>query len=156
MELVKAFVRPDETVTIVCPECNMPRNASVGAYKNKSHYLKVRCPCKTVFKVHLDFRRHYRKETSLPGSYKSLKPLGHGGGDILIKDISKGGLGFTLYGMNNIDVGHRLLISFQFDDKKKTPLKKEVIVQSVNNDFIGCCFTSNQAYEKELGFYLHG
>ena len=154
METVKAFVRQDDTVTIVCPACKYPKNVSVGSFKNKTHYLKVRCPCENVFRVHLDFRQFYRKPTDLPGMYKTLKPLGHGGGVIKIKNISQGGIGFTVSGTNTIEVGHRLMISFQLDDKKKTALNKEVVVQSVSDDFIGCCFESDQAYEKEIGFYL--
>ncbi len=154
METVKAFVRQDDTVTIVCPACKLPKNVSVGSYKDKTHYLKVRCPCDNVFRVHLDFRQFYRKPTDLPGMYKTLKPAGHGGGVILIKNISQGGLGFTVSGVNTIEVGHRLQVSFQLDDKKQTSLKKEVVVQSVSGDFIGCRFTSGQIYEKEIGFYL--
>ena len=154
METVKAFVRQDDTVTIVCPSCQLPKNVSVGAFRTKSHYLKVRCPCDNVFRVHLDFRQFYRKPTDLPGIYKTLKPAGHGGGAIHIKNISQGGLGFTISGFNNIEIGHRLLVTFQLDDRKKTPLKKEVVVQSISDNFIGCRFASGQAYEKEIGFYL--
>jgi hypothetical protein len=156
METVKAFVREDDTATIVCPACKMPKTISVAAFKNKTHYLKVRCRCNTVFRVHLDFRRFYRKPTDIPGVYKTLKPVGHGGGEIHITNISQGGLGFTVSGMNTIEKGHRLLVSFQLDDKRKTALKKEVVVQSVSDNFVGCCFSSGQAYEKELGFYLKG
>lgn len=154
METVKAFVRQDDSVTIVCPACKLPKNVSVASFKNKTHYLKVRCPCDNVFRVHLDFRQFYRKSTDLRGMYKTLKPAGFGGGVIHIKNISQGGLGFTVSGVNTIEIGHRLQISFQLDDKKRTSLKKEVVVQSVTENFIGCRFISEQAYEKELGFYL--
>lgn len=154
METVKAFVRADDTVTIVCPACKLPKNVSVGSFKDKTHYLKVRCPCDNVFRVHLDFRQFYRKPTDLKGMYKTLKPAGHGGGVIHIKNISQGGLGFTVSGTNTIEVGHRLEVSFQLDDKKQTSLKKQVVVQSVTDNFIGCRFSSDQAYEKEIGFYL--
>lgn len=153
---VKAFVREDDTVTIVCPACKMPKDASVTPFKNKTHLLKVRCRCDTVFRVHLDFRRFYRKETDLPGIYRTLKPAGHGGGSIHIKDISQGGLGFSVDGINTIEKGHILMVSFELDDKKKTALRKEVVVQSVSGDIVGCRFSANQPYEKELGFYLKG
>ena len=156
METVKAFVREDDTVTIACPACRMTKNISVASYKNKTPELKVRCTCNNIFKVYLDFRRFYRKSTDLPGRYKTLNPRGHGGGEIHIVNISKGGLGFTVSGMNTIEKDHRLEVSFELDDKKKTRLQKEVVVQSVSGDFVGCRFSSNQAYEKELGFYLTG
>jgi len=156
METIKAFVRADNSVTITCPQCNMPKNAAVGAFKDKSHYIKVKCQCSAVFRVHLDFRQHYRKSTELPGTYKCIKPAGMGGGIITVKDISLGGIGFETQGQHNISKGQVLVLNFELDDKKKTPLKKEVVVQSVNNDFIGCRFSDNQLFEKALGFYLQG
>ena len=154
MKTVKAFVRADDTVTIVCPACNNPKNVSAASFKNKINYLKVRCTCDNAFRVELDFRQFYRKPTDLPGMYKTLKPKGHGGGVIHVRNISQGGIGFTVTGINTIEVGHRLEVSFQLDDKKQTSLKKEVMVQSVSNDFVGCRFVAGGAYEKELGFYL--
>lgn len=149
----KAFVRPDSTVTIVCPSCKMPKNVSVASFRNKTHYLKVRCPCGTVFRVHLDFRQHYRKPTELPGIYKSISPSGHGG-SITVKDVSQSGLGFVVVGTNFIEKGDKLKVSFDLDDKRKTHLDKKVVVQSVTDGFVGCKFIDEQAYEKELGFYL--
>ena len=71
-----------------------------------------------------------------------------------VKDISQSGLGFTVAGTHFIEKGHTLSVSFTLDDKKKTKLIKEVVVQSVDGNFIGCRFVEEQAYEKELGFYL--
>lgn len=153
METVKAFVRANDTVTIVCPVCKTPKNAAVGAFRDKSHYLKVRCSCDTVFTVHLDFRQHYRKETDLSGTFRSINPPGMGG-DIHIKDISVSGVGFTVNGMQFLERGQTLLLTFTLDDKKKTTLTKEVVVRTVQGDFVGCRFVETKAYEKELGFYL--
>ncbi len=154
METVKFFVRPDHTATIVCPSCHRVKNASVGAYKDKCHNIKVSCPCGTQFMVHLDFRRYFRKPTDLPGFYKIIKPPGKGFGAINIKDISMGGIGFTVPGINRIEVGQTLSLDFILDDKKKTRLEKKVIVQSIEGDFIGSRFANDEWFEKELGFYL--
>lgn len=154
METVKIFVRPDHTVTIVCPSCSRVKNASVGAYKDKCHNIKVRCSCGTQFMVHLDFRRYFRKSTDLFGYYRIIKPPGRGFGEINVKDISLGGIGFTVSGINRIEIGQTLSLDFTLDDKKKTRLKKEVIVQSIVGDFIGSRFSDNELFEKELGFYL--
>lgn len=153
METVKAFVRANDTVTIVCPACRMPKNAAVGPFRNKSHDLKVRCPCGHVFMVHLDFRQHYRKQTDLTGTFRSINPPGMGG-DIHVKDISISGIGFTVSGMQLLEKGHSLTVTFTLDDKRKTNLTKEVVVQSVQGDFVGGRFVDRKAYEKELGFYL--
>lgn len=153
METVKAFVRANDTVTIVCPVCKAPKNAAVGAFRDKSHYLKVRCSCENVFTVHLDFRQHYRKETDLSGTFRSINPPGMGG-DIHIKDISSSGIGFTVNGVQFLERGHILTLTFTLDDKKRTKLTKEVVVRTVQGDFVGCRFVETKAYEKELGFYL--
>lgn len=153
METVKAFVRANDTVTIVCPVCRMPKNAAVGPFRNKSHDLKVRCPCGNVFMVHLDFRQHYRKQTDLAGTFRSINPSGMSG-DIHVKDISLSGIGFTVSGMQFLEKGYSLYVTFTLDDKRKTNLTKEVVVQSIQGDFVGCRFVERQAYEKELGFYL--
>ena len=153
METVKAFVRANDTVTIVCPVCKSPKNAAVGAFRDKSHYLKVRCSCDTVFTVHLDFRQHYRKQTDLPGTFRSINPPGMGG-EIHIKDISVSGIGFTINGVQVLERGNTLALTFTLDDKRKTKLTKEVVVRTVQGDFVGCRFVETKAYEKELGFYL--
>ncbi len=154
METVKVFVRPDNTITIACPSCSRVKNAAVGDYKDKCHNIKVRCPCGTQFILHLDFRRYFRKPTDLPGFYRIVKPPGMGAGEINIKNISLGGIGFTVSGKNRIEVGQTLSLDFTLDDKKKTRLKKEMIVQSIEGDFIGSRFSDNELFEKELGFYL--
>jgi hypothetical protein len=155
METIKAFVRDDNTVTIVCPNCSMPKNVSVAAFKNKCHFMRVRCPCQTIFRVQLDFRRHYRKPVDLPGIFKSIKPQGMNG-EMQIKDISQGGVGFTVPDVHFLDKGHVLTLTFSLDDKKQTRLVKEVVVTSVDKNFIGCSFVEKQAFNKELGFYLKG
>ncbi len=73
-----------------------------------------------------------------------------------VVDISQGGAGIRVTGMHTLEVGYVLSISFTLDDKKNTPLTKEVIVQSIQGSIIGCRFADNQLYEKELGFYLQG
>lgn len=155
MEVAKAFVREDNTVTIVCPQCSATKDVSVASFRNKCHFLKVRCTCQNVFRVHLEFRRHYRKPTDLPGMYKSIRPPGMSG-SVQIMDISQGGVGFTVPDVHFIEKGQVLSLSFTLDDKKKTRLVKEVVVMSVKENFIGCSFIDRQAYDKELGFYLKG
>lgn len=155
METVKAFVRENNTATIVCPRCSSTKDVSVASYRNKCHFLNVRCSCRNVFRVHLEFRRHYRKPTDLPGMYKSIRPAGMSG-SVQIMDLSQGGVGFTVPDVHFIEKGQVLSLSFTLDDKKKTRLVKEVVVMSVKENFIGCSFVDKQAYDKELGFYLKG
>lgn len=154
METIKTFVREDNITTIACPSCKKTKNTSVASFKNKCHFLKVRCPCKNVFKVQLDFRQYYRKPTDLPGTYVCTKPAGLGGGRMTVEDISLGGVGMLVNETHELKVGCILKLTFTLDDRKKTPLKKQVIIRSIKGNFIGCEFTDKDLYEKQLGFYL--
>lgn len=154
MQTIRSYVNIDNTVTIVCPSCNTPKNISVASFKNKCHFLKVRCPCENVFRVHLDFRQHYRKSTELPGIYVCLKPAGIGGGRMMVNDISLGGVAITVSERHDLQMGCVLNLSFNLDDRKKKLIKKKAVVRSITGNFIGCQFTDRQLYEKEIGFYL--
>ena len=88
--------------------------------------MNVRCRCQHAFTVLLDFRRHYRKQTSLPGTYEIPSEGGVGGGIIHINNISRGGVGFTVSGLHRIEKDQELQIEFQLNDKNKTVLKKQV------------------------------
>jgi len=154
METIRVFVRSDNTATLVCPACSKPKNISVASFKDKCHFLKVRCPCEHLFRVHLDFRQHYRKPVNLTGNYVCVKPPGRGGGRMTISDISLGGVGMSVEEIHDLQVGCLLDITFNLDDRKKTLLKKKGVIRSINGNFIGCQFADKDLYEKEIGFYL--
>lgn len=151
---IKTFVRPNGTVTITCPACDKSKNVTVTQFRDKKHSLTVNCGCKTKFTVELDFRKHYRKEVNLPGTYRVIKPPGGGNGDAEILNISLSGLGFTFSGMDGIKKGQTVELVFQLDDKKQTKLVKQVIVCSVSDNYVGSEFTGQELFEKDLGFYL--
>jgi len=151
---LKAFVRPDNTTTIVCPGCKEVKQISVAAYRHTKHSINIRCKCNTRFTVHLDFRNHYRKETDFPGTYRIIKPSGKGSGDIHICNISRGGIGFTVSGLHIMEPGQTLQLEFRLNDKKQTKLIKQARICTVDNNYIGCQFVDQDLMEKALGFYL--
>jgi len=154
MSDLKSFVRPDNTATIICPACNVAKQVSVEAYRHKNHSLNIRCKCNTKFTVYLDFRKHYRKQTDLPGTYRVIDPPGEGSGDINICNISQGGIGFTVSGLHEIKKGQIVQLEFHLDDKNKTKLVKQARICSIENNRIGCKFINQALIEKALGFYL--
>lgn len=147
-------VRENNSATVICPACNAIKEVAAGKFRHSKHSFKLRCHCQHVFIVHFNFRRHYRKQTSLPGIYEILDADGVGGGIIHISNLSRSGLGFTISGLHNIKVGQLLSIEFQLNDKNKTPLKKQAVVRSVRQNYIGCEFRNNSDLEKALGFFL--
>jgi hypothetical protein len=151
---IKVFVNQDNCLTFTCPTCSKPASIKVDNLKQKVSPLKVRCACKTIFSLDIDYRRYFRKQTNFSGTYRSIQPHSIREDDILIVNISMEGIGFRVFTGQNIKVGHKLELKFHLDDKKKTPLRKEVDVVNVDNDFIGCRFAGNQTFEQALGYYL--
>ncbi len=154
METVKIFVRPDNTATIICPACNAASQTSVAHFRHKKHSLKIRCKCNHVFKAQLDFRRHYRKQTSLTGTYRVIRPPGAGGGVIHIRNISRNGIGFTVSGVHHLQPEQIVRLEFTLNDRHMSKLTKEARVQLVDGNYIGCQFLDEDTIEKALGFYL--
>lgn len=153
-KVVRCFVREDNTTTIICPACNEAKTISVAAYKHKKHSIKVRCRCKEIFTIQLDFRTVYRKPTNLPGKYTNLSSADNESFDIVVTNVSKGGMGFIAPFPQYIKIGQKLSVEFQLNDKQRTILTKTVIVKNVKKEHIGCEFDANQAFEKALGFFL--
>jgi hypothetical protein len=154
MATVKTFVRAGGQATIICPNCNTAKNAKVNAYLHKKHRLNVRCRCNTVFTVLLEFRKHYRKATNLPGTYVVTNPKGGGGGMAHIQNISRSGIGFSVSGLHRMGLDQTLRIEFNLNDKNFTKVIKEAKIKAINDNYIGCQFLDNQPFEKALGFYL--
>lgn len=172
--ITRIFVKPDDTATLTCPHCQLAKTVAVGKFRSFRHTLTARCACGRSFSVNLDFRRSYRKQTSLPGIYETQSPecKNHhgkktrlsgvytiqqpslGGGQMQVTNISCGGLQFTTPGKHHIEVGQRALINFTLDDRKQTKITKEVIIQSVTDNVIGCQFASKAPLEQGLRFYL--
>ncbi|MBM9537778.1 PilZ domain-containing protein [Desulfobulbus alkaliphilus] len=151
---LKAHVRTNGTATLICPACGAVRNVSAERFRHGRHVITARCRCRHVYNILLDFRRHYRKKTNLPGTYEILSEGGVGGGIIHIINISRGGLGFTVSGLHRIEKDQLLLVEFQLNDKKQSVLKKRATVKSVQQNVIGCQFMEDAAMEKALGFFL--
>ncbi|MBV5319146.1 MAG: PilZ domain-containing protein [Desulfobulbaceae bacterium] len=154
MTNVKVHVREDNTATLVCPACGAVKLIAADKFKLARHTLKVKCRCQETFNVLFDFRRHYRKQVSLPGTYEIISQGGVGGGIIHLNNLSRGGIGFTVSGLHQVKKDQVLLIEFQLNDKKKTVLKKKVLVITVEQNLIGCQFENNVEMEKDLGFFL--
>lgn len=149
----KSFVKDDDMAIIVCPACSNAKHINVAQYRNAQHTIKVKCRCGTSFKVLLDFRQCYRKPTDLSGTYAMVPPAA-GGGKISVKNVSLAGVGFEVIGRHAIETGQKAIIEFTLDNRKETLIRKKVTIRSVRGTFIGGEFYQDQAFEKDLGFYL--
>lgn len=150
---LRAFVKEDDNTTIVCPQCNTRKTISVSQFRHHLHMLKVKCKCGYVFKAQLEFRRHYRKPTTLPGNYsRTTREID--GYVIKVLNISLSGASFETLGPHDLEVGQTGNLVFTLDNHKETIIKRQVVIKSVQNRRIGCEFTADQELEKDFGFYL--
>jgi transcription elongation factor Elf1 len=153
MEPQKAFVREDGTTVLKCPHCRHARTVSVAKLKDKKKVIKIKCSCQQSYSVSLELRKMYRKDTNLNGQFVNLS-LDNERGTMFVKDISMGGIGFTVIGRNNIQQDHELEVTFTLDDAHSSVISKQVIVRIVRGKFVGCEFRHAHEYDKALGFYL--
>ncbi len=154
METVKAYVYSDGTTTITCPVCSSQKRTSAATLKCEKHVLSVRCRCKTVFKVLLDYRKYYRKPVSLSGTYTTVYQYEKCKGLAQITNISTGGLQYSIVGLNRLHPGCILDLDFLLDDKQCSPIKKQALVCYVHSNVVGCEFIDKRGPDRALAFYL--
>jgi hypothetical protein len=151
----KTHVRPDNTAVITCPHCGTQKSVPVGSYKGNKSSLKIKCGCKNIFTVNLEFRKKVRKRTNLRGTYSNQSQRGNRG-TIVIKNISVSGLEFSSMDAHNIKVEDELTVKFSLDDEQRSKIIKDVIVRDVRKNSVGCEFEKSGefAFDGPLGFYV--
>ena len=154
MEAEKAFLNPDNTAVLKCPHCGTARTVNVAKLDNRRGPLKVRCTCRSAFRVWFEARKSYRKETCLHGDYAKLPAEGEEWTRMVVRNISITGVGFETFAKHNLNKGDTVQVKFILDDKTQSEVKKKAIVKVVKDKFIGCEFTDHDQHDKALGFYL--
>jgi len=151
------YVRDGGHATIVCPTCGKAKTDPVSQFvRRNKRKLRVQCSCQARFIINLDYRRSFRKPTNIIGQY-SINDASYGEGLAKVRDLSLLGISFETSQSHAMSIGQKGVIDFTLDNKKRSKLRKEFSVKSVNGNILGCEFMRDQAYEKDLGFYLiHG
>ena len=156
----KIFLADNSTATLLCPECNQSKTADLSKYKdlNKSVRLNIKCPCGNSYSVVLERRRHYRKEVGLPGTYTFSPPeRARQKGAVTVKDLSRSGLKLVFKTMPELELGSILDVEFRLDDKRKSLIRKKVVVRRLGGPSVGVEFESfdqSDPSDNALGFYL--
>jgi len=150
---VRSFVAAGKKTTVICPACSYAARIRVKKTSGHKHIFKVKCKCKKIFDLQLEFRHQHRKETDLRGTY-DLKSATTGNKNIHIINLSMRGVGFLVVGLHDLKAGQQGTINFTLDNRKKTILKKKVIIRSVNGKRVGGEFIDDTAFDTDLGFYV--
>ncbi len=151
----KTYVRPDNTAVINCPHCGRQKTVQVDSFKGSKSCVKIKCGCKNIFTVNLEFRKRVRKRTNLRGTYINHSQR-NSRGNIVVKNISVSGLEFSSLDVHNFKIDDELTVEFNLDDEQRSEIKKEVIIRSVRKNSIGCEFarSGDLAFDGPLGFYV--
>jgi len=151
------FISSRNTATFRCPKCGQAKTADVSQYATAGKKVTVTCTCVCGhrFRCRLENRRQYRKGVDLPGRFTLL---GEGKtedtGVVRVVDISATGLQMQLTVARSFSAGAELIIEFRLDDRKRTPMRKRVIVRNVRGPSVGASFHPNELDDPALGFYL--
>ena len=155
--LPKVFITNNNTATFVCPKCGNATTTNVAKYAGIQQRVtvKCRCNCGHHFDVSLEKRRQYRKSTDLPGRYYYRLPNGEmDKGSMRVVDISSTGLKIKFNVSRNLKIGEILKVEFHLDDKRRTPMTKQVTVRNVHKNLVGTSFDPSDLDDPNLGFYL--
>ena len=129
----------------MCPQCAFTKSVNVERFlqRNNEVQVKIRCKCYNIQTVILDRRNNQRKPTAIQGRY-FFTPEGRpiADGEITIKNLSYGGLGFDLLSASNdaFGAGDVLRVQFRLFPTASFLIKKEAVVRQMNDLRISAAF----------------
>jgi RNase P subunit RPR2 len=158
-------VYPDKhgNVTLVCHECGYVHRIDISPYKEsgKSNRLSITCKnCGHALEALISFRKHYRKETNLPGtcttqSAHTNKTISGEFSGIVVKNVSLSGIGFIVKSPLRAKEGDILNVKFKLDDPNQTVISKQVVVHRIIDKLFAGEFTPPMdPTGSPLAFYL--
>ncbi|MBW2681379.1 MAG: PilZ domain-containing protein, partial [Deltaproteobacteria bacterium] len=131
----KVYVNDTNHATIICPKCGLKKDLDVTNFKNTQKKLKAKCRCGEVFRLTLEFRKHFRKKVRLNGGYdvqgRNEK------GEIIIEDISAGGVRFASLKPHYISRSDTVELIFTLDNTMKTEIHKLVKIKWIIDRTVG-------------------
>ena len=153
----KVYITKNQKANFACPVCQISKTVDVSKYIKSDKKVKInaKCPCGHTFTSFLERRKHYRKETNLPGSfvrYVAGKPAGRA--NAVVRDLSSTGMGLEVNENSKLSEGDVLEIQFRLDDPKSTLITTKVVIKTIENLYIGAEFLRNEIKKNRLGFYL--
>ena len=152
---VEVFVHKKKKLVVTCPNCKLEKEIDIENIQGVDYrFANATCKrCMNTFSVSFNFRKYYRKSTSLSG-FLFVSPGAHEPlAAITVTDISLGGLGFEGEAptVRENDV---LIIRFFLDDPSETEVEKEIIIESVRDGHFGARFAGATVFDTVLNKYI--
>ncbi|WP_300670514.1 PilZ domain-containing protein [Desulfoluna sp.] len=147
------LVKEDFLAFITCPSCCLVKEQDVAHFMGVKSRVRIRCRCSCghIFHVQLERRQFARKEVSLPVVCK-VKARGYKLSGT-VTDLSQSGLRVRLTTAVPLEVGMRVDLAFQLDDRDQSFIEKFGTIRSISELEVGLVFDTTQHYGK-LGLYI--
>ncbi len=154
MNIQKICVSKDNTARIKCPACANCKGVDAARLPAPPRAIKVRCGCGEIFQLCLDYRRFYRKDTKLLGTYTKESGKKYRG-QLLLVDISMGGLCFQALDQHGaLKNGDELLVEFTTDDPRKVTISRYVTILASSGRGFNCEFLYPARTDPALALFL--
>jgi hypothetical protein len=152
-------VTRDNKAVLTCPACDRTKIIDVSPYIKHSRAvkIKIKCPCGHHHPVALERRRHFRKTVNFQGSFAGTGRHKGGMGKMVVRDLSQTGLKFQINDTTSLCIGDTILVAFELDDSKRSPIRKESVVRRTDGADLGVEFLSADPSDpntQAIGFYL--
>jgi len=148
----KVYADDTNHATIICPKCGLKKDVDVTNFKNTLKKLKAKCRCGEVFRLTLEFRKHFRKKVWLNGGYDVQKR--NEKGEIIIEDISAGGVRSASLKPHYISRNDTVELIFTLDNTMRTEIHKLVKIKWIIDRTVGAQYINPKSLETDLIFYL--
>jgi predicted Zn finger-like uncharacterized protein len=160
------YVDPNNAATVTCPHCGIRYKVNAGKVTARGRNAKLRCKCRGSFSVFFEYREHPRRELDGKGYYRTIKqvhvrgqyravPASGGFADMLLRNISRGGIGFIVPTGHKLSVGNEVEVMFTLDDEDQTRIERNAMVRRLaEGNYVGCEFMDVGHFDKTTGFYV--
>ncbi len=159
-DLVSTVLLKDgRMANIACRHCNRQKLLDISEIRAIGTRLKATCACGNHMYIKVELRRENRKKVNFDGVFirgrgERLALKSDDWGRILINNISRHGIGFKVFGKQDVRVNDRFRVKFTLDNTASSVIQKEVVVRSVAEETIGCQFVGKDACDVTIGFYM--
>jgi predicted Zn finger-like uncharacterized protein len=160
------FVGPDRSATVTCPHCGVRYKVNADKVTARGRSAKLRCKCKGRFSVFFEYRENPRRDLDGKGYYRTIQevhvrgqyrtvPTSEGFTDMLLRNISRSGIGFVVPTGHELSVGMEVEVMFILDDEDQTRMERNAVVRRLaQGNYVGCEFMDVGHFDKATGFYV--
>ena len=153
MQTVTTQASQGVPVTIACPKCGHEHNLDVHSPDADNRLTTVRCSCGETFLVVLDSRQFKRNAVAVKGMYTVMSDSGLGG-LVTLRDLSEGGVGFTLSRPCELQPGWLITVVFELAGKEKRVIIAKATIRSVHAMEVGCSFVNPDQVRQDILSYF--